>query len=416
MKTVKQVFVKLAPKLLLAGVILMFSVNSSTAQQAPISCSGLLSEEQLSQLLKAGVADIRVQAFVSKCGLDFAFTPDVDSRLREAGASDALFKLVQARSIAEQQRKEKAAERLAELRRKLGLHVSGPPALKPDLMLDEARQQLVSLRAQTRDIEDRLKGQYPELEVKPTMTKGMFETTAEYDRRVAKVTAEHKEMEEHYRTDLARLTADYNYQISDLLSRKYAKTGVQAKLTTYDADGQLLVASVGGYSYWFAVEPAKAQVWYAHKDALGTEANFLKAEDNHQPAADEITLVDPQTREELNSRKGGALTFGGKWMASVVRRDGQEHLTFDFKFDGETLTGTFQSSPGVSSASSKLLANGATISGTVKDNEVSFTVLIGNQLWTYRGRLTGARIKFNRTMNNDMYSDEFTAEREPFIN
>src|ERR1700724_1218290 len=91
-------------QLLFAGVILVFSVISAKAQQAPITCNGLLSKEQVRQLLTAGVADVRVREFVSKCGVDFPLTPTTENRLRKAGASDSLIKLARERSAAEQQR------------------------------------------------------------------------------------------------------------------------------------------------------------------------------------------------------------------------------------------------------------------------------------------------------------------------
>jgi hypothetical protein len=49
-----------------------------------------LSEEQLVGLLKAKVDDVRVQAIVSQCKVSFALTPEVERKLRAAGASDAV--------------------------------------------------------------------------------------------------------------------------------------------------------------------------------------------------------------------------------------------------------------------------------------------------------------------------------------
>src|SRR5216683_246644 len=96
----------------LVGTALIFIASSLRAQQASISCNGLLNQKQVIQLLQGGVADARVQSFVSKCGVDFALTQDVESRLREAGASDSLIKLAQAYSAAERQKKEQETDRL----------------------------------------------------------------------------------------------------------------------------------------------------------------------------------------------------------------------------------------------------------------------------------------------------------------
>ncbi len=337
-----------AKGLLFVALILAYCTTSAGAQQAPVTCNGPLTEAQVTQLLKAGVADVRVQAFVSKCGVDFAFTPDVESRLREAGASDALIQLAQARSYEEQkkeqeaerlrqaaieeQKKEKEAERLkqvaleeeknreevriAELRHKLGIDTSVAQTWKPDLTLDEARQHLASLRARKHDIEIRLKAQYPDLGVGPNLTKDAFETTADFQSKVDTANAEHAKMLERYRADLASLTADDNKQIDELLSRKYVKPGLKAVLVPYDADQQLLVATIGSYSYRFTVEPARAHVWYDHQGNLAIKGNFLKAEDEKLPTAMEISLVDPQSQEELTS-VGVVANISATWKVTL---------------------------------------------------------------------------------------------------
>ncbi len=283
------------------GITLLCTAGSVNAQQAPISCKGRLSEEQVTQLLKAGVADVRVQVFVNKCGVDFAFTQEVETRLRTAGASDSLIKLAQARAASNQEIRQPV--RREELHRKLSLDASLVPALKPNLTLDEARQRLAILRRQTSDIENQLRTEYSELEMRPTITKDKFESTAEYQARQDRANAEQKEMEDHYRTDLASLTADYNKQIDELLSRKYAKAAFKLNSIDYDADRRQLIVTVGDVHYRFAVEPAKARVWYEHQGTLELKGNFLKAEDNGRESADEITLLDPQTREELSGQQ-----------------------------------------------------------------------------------------------------------------
>jgi len=73
-------------------ILLLFPV--ATAQQAPINCKGPLSEEQLIGLLKGGVADVRVEAIVYKCDIDFANTPQVERQLLGFGASEGVIAMV----------------------------------------------------------------------------------------------------------------------------------------------------------------------------------------------------------------------------------------------------------------------------------------------------------------------------------
>jgi hypothetical protein len=429
MKIIKKGLAKRARQLLLPGIILMLSVSSTRAQQAPISCSGLLNEEQLSQLLKAGVADIRLQAFVSKCGVDFAFNADVENRLRAAGASDAFLTLVRARSAAEQQKKEQEAERLkrvaieeqkqqeeterlrqaaieeavrlTELRRKLGLDPAGGQGLKPNLTLDEARRQLVSLRAQTRDIETRLKAEYPGLEVEPTLTKDMFESTAEYQARQARVVTEHKELEGRYRADLAALTGDYYKKINELLARKYTNPAAKVNSIKYDADQQVLIVTVDDVAYRFSVEPSRARGWYEHQTTLELKENFLKAEDTWQRSGDAITLHDPQTGEELDGLLLAA-DIRGKWKATVVWKVGNEYLTFNFNQEANPkLSGTFDSSMFGHELSP--------LTGLINSDSITFTATVNGKPWQFEGRLMGNELKLRRTFSG--YSDEFTAER-----
>jgi hypothetical protein len=113
-----------ARTLFFVWMIVIFSEGIVCAQQAPINCNGPLSEEQLVGLLKGGVAGMRVQAIVNKCGIGFPFTPDVERRLRTAGASDAVIAEVRKQDEARRNREEeklwaeardgRSAERLQE--------------------------------------------------------------------------------------------------------------------------------------------------------------------------------------------------------------------------------------------------------------------------------------------------------------
>jgi hypothetical protein len=473
-----------AKDLLFVGIILVCSTASLLAQQAALSCKGPLTEEQVTELLKAGVADGRVQAFVKECGVNFELAPETEGRLRRAGASDALIKLAQARSAEERKKiqeaerlrqaaieeekrgkeverlrqatieeeKNREAVRIAELRRKLGFDTAMAHTLKPDLALDEARKQLVSLRAKTHDIEVQLKAQYPDLDVGPNLTKDAFETTAEFQAKVDKANAEHAKMLERYRTDLASLTADDNKQIDELLSRKYARPGLKAVLVPYDADRQLLVATTGNYSYRFTVEPTRAHVWYDHQGNLAIKGNFLKAEDEKLPTAKEISLADPQGQEELTS-VGVVANISGTWKVtldsiflqqwwktgdteqttyanpkeiswkfvsfSTPPTKGQEFLTFDLYIEGDKLYGTVQSS---FQAKKKVISQyRVAVSGTSGLDELSFKITTpGSVIWQYEGHYLGNQIHFSRTKIVDYvipdhavrYQDQITVTRE----
>jgi hypothetical protein len=93
-------------RILLLFILLLFPVAAVRAQQAPINCKGPLSQEQLIGLLKGGVADVRVQAFVKTCGIGFLFTPAVERRLRAAGASEAVITEVRKQDEARRNREE----------------------------------------------------------------------------------------------------------------------------------------------------------------------------------------------------------------------------------------------------------------------------------------------------------------------
>src|SRR5258708_3865503 len=81
-----------------SGIALLLFADSTRAQQAPVTCNEPLNETQVVQLLKAGVAEVRIEAFVGECGVNFTVTPEVENNLRGSGGSEALVKQVQARS------------------------------------------------------------------------------------------------------------------------------------------------------------------------------------------------------------------------------------------------------------------------------------------------------------------------------
>jgi hypothetical protein len=101
-----------------------------------------------------------------------------------------------------------------------------------------------------------------------------------------------------------------------------------------------------------------------------------------------------------------AADVSGKWIAQVPTRGGQTRETvFNFKTDGEKLTGTVSGPQGDIAISD----------GKVSGDEISFTVTAnfgGNEVkLNYKGKVSGDEIKFTRTREGAQQSQEFTAKR-----
>jgi hypothetical protein len=97
----------------------------------------------------------------------------------------------------------------------------------------------------------------------------------------------------------------------------------------------------------------------------------------------------------------------GKWTAQVPGRGGQtRETTFNFKVDGEKLTGTISGMQGDIPISD----------GKVKGDDISFIVTMsfgGNDVkMNYKGKVSGDEIKFTRTREgSEQPPQEFTAKR-----
>lgn len=97
----------------------------------------------------------------------------------------------------------------------------------------------------------------------------------------------------------------------------------------------------------------------------------------------------------------------GKWTAQVPGRGGQMmETTFNFKVDGEKLTGTVSGMQGDNPISD----------GKVKGDDVSFVVTMsfgGNEVkMLYKGKASGDEIKFTREREGgNRPPQEFTAKR-----
>jgi autotransporter translocation and assembly factor TamB len=96
----------------------------------------------------------------------------------------------------------------------------------------------------------------------------------------------------------------------------------------------------------------------------------------------------------------------GKWTAQVPGRGGQtRETTFNFKAEGDKLTGTMSSQQGEVPISD----------GTVKGDDIAFSVKIsgggGDIKINFKGKVAGDEIKFTRTREGADQGQEFTAKR-----
>jgi hypothetical protein len=104
-----------------------------------------------------------------------------------------------------------------------------------------------------------------------------------------------------------------------------------------------------------------------------------------------------------------AANVDGKWVAQVPGQGGNtREVTFNFKAEGDKLTGTMSGRPGQPDVQ--------ITDGTVKGDDISFTQTVnaqGNTLkLVYKGKVSGDEIKFTRTVEGmDRPPSEFTAKR-----
>ena len=99
-----------------------------------------------------------------------------------------------------------------------------------------------------------------------------------------------------------------------------------------------------------------------------------------------------------------AADISGKWTASFDTQIGVQNYTYDFKVDGEKLTGTAKSQFG----------EGPIIEGSVKGDDITFVENLdfdGQQVRiTYTGKIAGDEIKFTRKVG-DFATEELVAKR-----
>jgi hypothetical protein len=103
-----------------------------------------------------------------------------------------------------------------------------------------------------------------------------------------------------------------------------------------------------------------------------------------------------------------AADIAGKWTAAITTGIGEMNYTFDFKVEGEKLTGKAVMSMGGNSSESALTE------GSVKGNEISFVETLkvqGQELrCEYKGKISGDEIRGSRQVGS-YGTEEFVAKR-----
>ena len=99
-----------------------------------------------------------------------------------------------------------------------------------------------------------------------------------------------------------------------------------------------------------------------------------------------------------------AAGVGGKWTAAIDTQVGMQNYTYDFKVDGEKLTGTAKSQ----------FSESQIAEGSVKGDAISFIETLTYQEMpirvAYTGTISGDEIKFNRKVG-ELASEDFVAKR-----
>ncbi len=98
-----------------------------------------------------------------------------------------------------------------------------------------------------------------------------------------------------------------------------------------------------------------------------------------------------------------AANVDGKWTAQVPGREGaMREVTFNFKAEGDKLTGTM-STPGGDREISE---------GKISGDEISFVMVVGQGMRIlYKGKVSGDEIKFTSEREGSGRTREFTAKR-----
>ena len=374
---------------LVALLSLILAASTCTAQILP--CRGPLSEQQLMELLLGKVPDGRMETFISACGITFAVTEQVLAHLQDAGATQALLDAIR-------QKGEEA--RLAQLRVKLGLASTRIEELPSNLSLNDARTELILLRGQVTDIEARLRSEYPDLQhpPDPDPVKDQFETTAQWQARVKRQRGERQVIDDRFATELRALNAPRIERISALLDRTYVGA-LKPERVSYNADRQLLYASIGSSRYRFSVIPELARVVFEHRDHLQVTGQFLKAE-RDQRSPGQVSLID-QITEQVFRSIGFSVDVSGAWKLRGQREIGPI-VRLDLTLEGEDLTGTAWRAESVRTTFTH---------GRIDNNNISFDIGEGREKWTFRGKISTDQTEIVFTVSNSALGYTLVFER-----
>lgn len=112
----------------------------------------------------------------------------------------------------------------------------------------------------------------------------------------------------------------------------------------------------------------------------------------------------------LGSVAALAADFSGKWFGTVQGMRGPQNISFNFKVDGATLTGTITTPRGdIDISNGKIDGDTISFDQVMNFNGNSFTI-------SYKGTIAGDSIKFTRTFSagpdgQPRPPQEFTANR-----
>jgi hypothetical protein len=195
--------------------------------------------------------------------------------------------------------------------------VSGERARWDSMTLVEAREEIASLEKKVEEVR-KTEEAARDVELKPLDEKykiereqigqvapqGMFETTAQYKARLARVQAsqddleskhkaEREGIERRYAAEMERQSQGDLRRMEALKARTYVEEGAKIEFVSYGADDSRLGARVDGQEYWFHIEPKDAEELVRRLSTARVE-QYLDAE-----RAQERVLYDASTGQRF---------------------------------------------------------------------------------------------------------------------